>query len=129
MTEDDVSRGLSQSSVISGEPFESAPGPAKVESVIAVLPGANGGAGELWKLNHYYDRLDEWHAAHGIVPNPFASPAADPLFELHNLSQDPEERLNLAAAATPPPELWQLQSLLESQRDEKRLLPLHRNPA
>ncbi|HVT42189.1 MAG TPA: sulfatase-like hydrolase/transferase, partial [Acidimicrobiales bacterium] len=129
MTEDDVSRGLSQTSVISGEPFESAPGPAKVESVIASLPGSDGGPGELWKLNHYYDRLDEWNAAHGIAANPFAPPPAEPFFELHNLIRDPEERQNLAANGSPPPELSQLQGLLESQREAKRLLPLHRNPA
>ena len=53
-------------------------------------------ADELWKLNHYYERLDEWNADHGIAANPFAGPAADPLFELHNLSTDPEERHNRA---------------------------------
>lgn len=128
MTEDDISRGISQASVITGERFESAPGPALVESVIAELPAADGGPGELWKLNHYYDRLDEWHAEHGIAPDPFAAPAADPFFELHNLSRDPEERHNLAVDAAPPPQLSQLQGLLEAQREEKRLLPLHRNP-
>ena len=33
----------------------------------------------------------------GVPPNPFLGPAAEPLFELHNLTPDPEERHNLAA--------------------------------
>jgi len=128
MTEDDVSRGISQTSIISGEPFEGAPGPAKVESVIARLPGGNGEPDALWKLNHYYDRLDEWNADHGLAPNPFAPPTAEPFFELHNLSLDPEERHNLAADPSLPLQFTQMQGLLDAQRDEKRLLPRHRNP-
>ena len=32
----------------------------------------------------------------GLVqaPNPFAAPAAEPVFEMHNLTADPEERHN-----------------------------------
>ncbi len=82
--------------------------------------------GELWKLNHYYERLDDWNADHGIQPNPFAPPAAEPVFEMHNLTADPEERHNRVADAAN--ELNQLQSILTSQRDEKRLVPSLRNP-
>ena len=84
------------------------------------------GRGELWKLNHYYERLDDWNADHGIRPNPFAPPAAEPVFEMHNLTADPEERHNRVADAAH--ELSQLQSILTSQRDEKRLVPSLRNP-
>ena len=60
-------------------------------------------------------------------PNPFATPPAESLYELHNLSRDPEERQNLAAGS--PDALAQMQSVLSAQREEKRLLPAHHNPA
>ena len=126
MTEDNPSRGLTQVNILSGTPFEPVGGPSSIESVIATLPTGPGGSDELWKLNHYYERLDEWSAEHGIAPNPFAAPPADPLFELHNLSADPEERHNRAAEDTDV--LGRLRSLLENQRDEKRHVPLLRNP-
>jgi len=54
----------------------------------------------VWKLNHYYERLDEFDRAHGLPPaNPFAPPPAEPAWELHNLTADPEERRNRAADA------------------------------
>jgi len=80
----------------------------------------------LWKLNHYYERLDDWNADHGVPKKPFDGPAADPIFELHNLTADPEERHNRAGDANGV--LSQLTSILDSQREAKRLLPLHRNP-
>ena len=126
MTEDDISRGITQTSIISGDPYEAVGAPSRVESVIAALPTADGGANELWKLNHYYERLDDWDAAHRLPTNPFAPPAAEPFFELHNLSADPEERRNQAADA--PDALSRMQSLLESERDSKRLVPTLRNP-
>ena len=45
---------------------------------------------------------------------------------MHNLTADPEERHNRVADAAD--ELSQLQSILTSQRDEKRLVPSLRNP-
>ena len=94
MTEDDMSRGLNQTNLLSGKPFNPVDCPSHVESVIATLPTGADGAQELWKLNHYYERLDDWNADHGIPKNPFAAPAAEPIFELHNLTADPEERHN-----------------------------------
>jgi arylsulfatase A-like enzyme len=126
MTEDNPSKGLTQVNILNGTPFEPVGGPSNIESVIATLPSGTGGADELWKLNHYYERLDEWNAEHGIATNPFAAPAADPLFELHNLSADPEERHN--RVGDDKDSFSRLQSLLESQRDAKRRLPAHRNP-
>ncbi len=93
--------------------------------MITTLPTGNDGSQELWKRNHYYERLDEWNAGHGIKANPFAAPAAEPAFELHNLSTDPEERHNRIGDATT--QLGQLQSVLAAQRDEKRLVPSLRN--
>jgi hypothetical protein len=82
---------------------------------------------ELWKLNHYYERLDDWNEAHGIAKNPFLSAPAEPSFELHNLTADPEERHNRADDAQDI--LSQMQSVLDTQRAAKRNLPAHRNPA
>jgi hypothetical protein len=44
---------------------------------------------------------------------------------MHNLSADPEERHNRVSDATA--ELSQLQSILDSERDAKRLVPSLRN--
>ncbi len=94
MTEDDITRGLNETNLLTGKPFEPVEHPSNIESVIATLPTGDGGSPELWKLNHYYERLDEWNADHGIKPNPFAPPAAEPVYEMHNLTADPEERHN-----------------------------------
>jgi arylsulfatase A-like enzyme len=127
LTEDQISRGLRQANILSGKSFEPLSPPSCIESVIAPLPTGEGGAEELWKLNHYYERLDEWHADHGVAPNPFAAPAAEPVWELHNLTLDPEERHNRSADAADA--LSRLQSLLDAEREEKRLLPSLVNPA
>ena len=129
MTEDEVSRGLRTTNRFTGEAFTPVGEPAKVESVIAPLPTGADGASELWKLNHYYDRLDDWRAEHGYVANPFAAPAAEEQWELHNLTVDPEERDNRAGTPDSGPTFRRLQSVLEAERETKRLVPLHRNPA
>ncbi len=99
MTEDDVGRGLTPVSIVSGKEYEPVPYPSHVESVITALPTGDDGAAEVWKLNHYYERLDEFDEAHGLPVNPFAPPPADSAWELHNLTADPEERRNRAADA------------------------------
>ena len=50
-----------------------------------------------------------------------------PVFEMHNLTVDPEERRNRAEDV--PGVLSQLRSILDTQRDAKRLLPTRRNPS
>jgi arylsulfatase A-like enzyme len=120
MTEDAITSGASQRNVLTGESFDSLPAPACIESVVAELPTGPDGQGELWKLNHFYERLDAWHEAHGR-PASAAAPAAEPEWELHNLSTDPEERINLATSA--PEARSRMETVLEQQRDEKRLLP------
>ncbi len=127
MTEDDVTRGVTMNNILTGKSFEALDPPAFIESVIATLPTGADGQGELWKLNHYYERLDDWNADHGLAPNPFAAPAAEPMWEMHNLTADPEERHNRAGDA--PTELTKMQSVLDAQREEKRLVPSLRNPA
>ena len=121
MTEDNVTSGQAQSNVLSGEPFGSLDTPFCIESVVASLPTGGDGAHELWKLNHYYERLDEWNAERGIVAPTGTRPAAEPAWELHNLTVDPEERNNLSTGAAE--RLSEMRTVLEAQRDEKRLLP------
>ena len=125
MTEDDVTRGVTQVNVLSGTPFEPVTPPVNIESVLATLPTGEGGVQELWKLNHYYERLDDWYASQGVAPNPFSRPAAESQWELHNLTVDPEERDNQAAddRAT----MSNMKSVLEAERDAKRLIPTLRN--
>lgn len=127
MTEDDVSRGLSQRGAVSGEPYDAVSFPSRVESVIAALPTGPGGGDELWKLNSYYERLDDWEASHGLSAPESAAPPAEPQFEVHNLTVDPEERINRVDDA--PEARSGLLSLLERERDAKRRVAAHRNPA
>jgi arylsulfatase A-like enzyme len=126
MTEDDMSRGISAQNLLTGKAFAPVDSPCFIESTLATLPTGRDGSDELWKLNHYYERLDDWDTDHGIPKNPFAGPAADPFFELHNLTTDPEERQNRAEMNAEA--LSQLQTVLDVQREAKRLLPAHRNP-
>ena len=126
MTEDNVTKGSTQVNLLSGEPFDAVGVPCNIESVLATLPTGPGATSELWKLNHYYERLDEWDLAHGIKPNPFSGPSAEPLFELHNLTADPEERHNVAGAE--PAALATMRGVLDAERDAKRRLPALRNP-
>ncbi|HEY5385215.1 MAG TPA: sulfatase-like hydrolase/transferase [Acidimicrobiales bacterium] len=129
MTEDDVSRGLSRLGMVSGQQYETVPNPSHVESVITSLPtaAAAGAGAEVWKLNHYYERLDEFDQAHGLPANPFAAPPAESAWELHNLTADPEERRNRAADADAADVLRELQGVLDEQRETKRRLPQMRN--
>ena len=44
MTEDDVTRGVTQVNILNGTPFEPVSPPINIESVIATLPTGEGGA-------------------------------------------------------------------------------------
>jgi arylsulfatase A-like enzyme len=121
LTEDDFSRGISGVNMFSGEPYDAVDNPSKVEAVIAMLPTGSDGPDQLWKLNHYYERLDEWNEEHGIPKNPFARPPAEPFYELHNLTVDPEERRNWVSDE--PDVLMKMVSVLDRQRDSKRKTP------
>ncbi len=125
MTEDDVTRGVTQVNILNGKPFEPVAPPINIESVITSLPTGDGGAQELWKLNHYYERLDDWYANQGVAPNSFLPAAAQPEWELHNLTVDPEERHNHVLDG--PGTLSTMKSVLDTQRDAKRLVPKLRN--
>ena len=126
MTEDDVTRGTTQANVLTGAHYDPIAPPVFIESVVGSLPTGAEGSPELWKLNHYYERLDEWNAERGIAPNPFAGPAAESEWELHNLTSDPEERNNQTSDA--PAALSKMKTLLETERDAKRRTPMLRNP-
>jgi hypothetical protein len=89
------------------------------------LPTGDDGSDELWKLNHYYEHLDEWYADRGVAPRPDTGPTSESFLELHNLTRDPEERTNIADSQVD--RAAQMRAVLETQRDAKRLLPSHRN--
>jgi choline-sulfatase len=126
MTEDQVTMGLRNTNLFTGESFEPVGEPGKVESVITRLPTGAGGEPELWKLNQYYERLAGWEEAHGLA-NPLAPEPADAQWELHNLTVDPEERSNLAADRAGTPVLAQLRTILDDTRETMRRTPQHRN--
>ncbi|MCB1250596.1 MAG: sulfatase-like hydrolase/transferase [Acidimicrobiales bacterium] len=121
MTEDDVTRGVKQRNLLTGEPFDAIDALTCIESVVAPLPTGPDGAPELWKLNHYHEGLRAWHADRGATSPNDRGLDADPEWELHNLTADPEERTNLEASATDAKR--SMQAILESERDTKRLLP------
>jgi arylsulfatase A-like enzyme len=121
MTDDDVTSGARQQNLLTGEPFDPIAAPARIESVVTELPTGADGAAELWKLNHYHDGLAGWHADHGVGASGRVDGAGESVWELHNLTRDPEERHNLAPEG--PDALPALQRILESQREEKRLVP------
>ena len=121
MTEDDVTNGVNQRNVLTGEPFDAIEAHFRIESVVAPLQTGPDGSPELWKLNHYHGGLASWHADRGVTPSIEVRTEGAPEWELHNLTTDPEERRNLSGAA--PEVIGRMQTILEAQREEKRLLP------
>jgi hypothetical protein len=113
MTENDMSRGSNQINHFTGQPYEAVQQPSNIESVITTLPTGPGGAKEIWKLNHYYEQTP--------ADGEELAPGDGTVFELHNLSTDPEERTNHAAEHAEL--LAQLQALLVSERQSKRRQP------
>lgn len=87
--------------------------------MITTLLTGPGGAEEIWKLNHYYQSRD--------TDGEQLTPGSGTVFELHNLSTDPEERANHADEHAVV--LAQLQALLVSERQSKRRLPSRRHRA
>jgi len=119
MTEDQISRGQRTVNPITKKPYEPVREPANVESV--VVPLANGNGVELWKLNHYYQRLEEWEASVGQVTTPDGADATPSEWEVHNLSTDPEERHNLVDDSDAPVD--ELRAVLAATRDASRRVP------
>ena len=127
MTEDDVTRGMTQTNILTGAAFDPSHRQSTSSRCWPRSQPASAGAPELWKLNHYYERLDDWYAAQGVAPNPFLGPAAAPDWELHNLTVDPEERHN--RALEDPATASTMRSVLDAERDAKRRIPKLRNAA
>ena len=120
MTEDQISRGLNTTNRITGESYDPVGEPANVESVIVMLANDDG-TDELWKLNHYYERLPEWEAAVRINPVATAGDPTPSEWELHSLTADPQERRNLATNDDAPIE--RMRALLVAARDAHRHAP------
>ena len=109
MTEDEISRGpqphqpLHQGALRSrrrARPRSSRSSPGS--------PPDRTASDELWKLNRYYDAVDD---VDGVE------------WELHNLSRDPEERTNRAEVAADAEVRRHLEGLLAAQRLAKRRTP------
>jgi hypothetical protein len=96
--------------------------------VIARVPTGADGTDELWKLNHYYDRLTDWEESRGIPPRPLGAPECEARWELHDLTNDPEERTNLADAPDRVDVRSRLQAILERTRQVVRRTPQYVNP-
>jgi arylsulfatase A-like enzyme len=113
MTQDRILSGLRQTGLVSGQPYEPITGNASIEAVLTHLP-ASDGAPHLWKLNHYYD----------VDPRDDQDADADVIYELFDLTDDPEERVNRASE---PASFAAAHPVLEAERDAKRTTPQHVN--
>lgn len=109
MTSDDPTSGLHQYSLL-GVPYPAVKGPKQIETVIAHLRTSSGA--ELWKYSRYFE--------------PGANECDE--YELYNLTQDPEEQMNLAHPDWMNPVSADIQDkmavLLQAQARQKRLEPL-----
>ena len=114
MTEDQITMGLRQKNLFTGDPFDAVGEPGKVEAVITRLAAGGDDEPELWKCNHYYDRLDD-------------TSEIESQWELHNLTTDPEERTNLAAETDAATVFARLRAELEQTRARVRRTPQHVN--
>lgn len=121
LTEDEVSEGLDQTTVI-GRKYESVEEPAKVEAVIARLDGGDGP--KLWKYARSYER--------SLVTDPGKKERGRDKeeFELYDMDGDGTETENLASLGRGTRESRQvrdrLETLLSEQRAKKALHPKHR---
>ncbi len=121
MTEDEVSEGLNQTSVI-GLSYEAVEEPAKVEAVVARVDGGKGP--KLWKYARSYTVSQIGSAGRrGRDPSEY---------ELYNLEDDPSESTNLAHRGRGDRESRaareELETILNDQRAKKALHPETINP-
>jgi hypothetical protein len=131
MTEDQMSEGLDQATMLTGEKYDAVQEPACAESLVTHIDTDRGR--ELWKIYQYYERLPDWEADSGrpAETGPLegalgvSGDIADPEWAMYNLS-DADERDNLLASGREePPETAQLRALLDKTRLDRRLVPRH----
>ena len=126
MTEDDLVTGLSQGNVLTGAPFEAVE-PTLLHRVRGHHPSDGRRRIATSCGSSTTTTSDSMTGTRTTdCANPFAAPAAEPVFELHNLTTDPEERHNLTDDAKDAAR--QLTTVLDQQREAKRLVPSLRNP-
>jgi len=148
MTDDQIFRGA-QAVSFTGLSYPPVVQPASVETVVAYLGTGTDGALERWKYNRYWDNPALWTQpgvqdvltmVEGIQnqpgrkvatttvksANPTSGQVAPPAdqFELYNLTVDPTEMTNLAGNSAYALVQRRMQTLLNSQRSEKRLNPV-----
>lgn len=118
MTEDEVSEGLDQTTVI-GRSYEAVDEPAKVEAVVARLDAGDGL--KLWKYARSYTNTLIFDPAQPISGRDRSE------YELYNLDEDPLETNNLAHFGNGSRESRaakdQMETLLADQRTKKALHP------
>jgi len=146
LTEDEVSRGTAQVTVL-GYEYRPVIQPNSVETVVTYLPTGDRGAQEKWKYSQYSDNEQFWSD-----PAPSAGPPRDVMTEVsgntnlpghkaavttvktkqlanqteaYNLSRDPMELVNLVLSdnSSVQATISQLETLLHQQCGAKRLKP------
>jgi choline-sulfatase len=146
MTEDEVSRGSSQTSALGFE-YRPVIQPNTVETVVAFLATGQNGGQEKWKYSRYSDNPQFWSA-----PAPPTGPERDVMTEVsgdvnlpgnkqatttvkispvpdqteaYNLSKDPLELVNLVHSTDPATQaaISELETLLHQQCEAKLLKP------
>ena len=146
LTEDEVSRGTAQVTVL-GYEYRPVIQPNSVETVVTYLPTGDNGAQEKWKYSQYSDNEQFWSD-----PAPNAGPPRDVMTEVsgntslpghkaavttvktkqlanqteaYNLSRDPMELVNLVHSdnSSVQATISQLETLLHQQCGAKRLKP------
>nr|WP_318280984.1 sulfatase-like hydrolase/transferase [Paenibacillus bovis] len=146
MTDDDVTRGLNQVSLI-GKPYESVEQPNHIEAVIAKLKTPGNEVEEIWKFSRYFDNPQFWSnpgvedvqvrtkdgvpitddTEASISVTKIKTTPVEEEFELYNITRDPLEEINLAHPTNATVETKVIQKILEQmlnqQREQKRLNP------
>lgn len=134
MTEDNVFKGLNQTNLITGNPYEAVAQPSSIEAIIVELKTGQHHHQEIWKFARYFDNPQFWSNPNvsdityvdndGCTEEIVKTEPVPDQYELYNLTQDPLETNNLAAPDKNTEDIQQIpKNLLEEQRNQKRLTP------